>query len=142
LDGTAPKRDYILGEINLVAGPRAYMYTDRFRFSMRTRPFPGLVNGENFGRNIKWALNAPVEKVDLALYDVKHDPLERNNVAADIEYTQLAAWFRNKLGNIVLGDGRVECDWSQANSYALSNFAEGADDKIIDIPKHLISQGK
>ncbi|MCS7466046.1 sulfatase-like hydrolase/transferase [Stieleria sp. ICT_E10.1] len=138
LGGTAPKREYILGEIHLVAGPRAYMYTDRFRFSMRSRPFPGQVNEQNFGKNIKWALEAPLEKVDLALYDLKHDPLERNNVANDPDYRELAAWFRSKLGNIILGDGRVECDWSKANSYVISDFAKGADDKQADIPEHLI----
>ena len=91
---------------------------------------------------MKWALKAPVEKVDLALYDVKLDPLERNNVAGDPEYAKLAAWFRKKLGNIVLGDRRVECDWSQANSYVMSDFAKGADDKQANIPQHLIPQGK
>ncbi|MCM2371508.1 sulfatase-like hydrolase/transferase [Rhodopirellula sp. ICT_H3.1] len=137
-NGTAPPREYTLGEIHLVAGPRAYMYTDRFRFSMRSRPFPGQVNEQNMGQNISWALEAPVEKLDLALYDLKHDPLERNNVANDPNYRELAGWFRNKLGNIVLGDGRIECDWSQANRYSLSDFAKGADDKHADIPENLI----
>lgn len=138
LHGTAPQREYVLGEIHLVAGPRAYMYTDRFHFSMRSRPFSGQVNEKNMGKNVKWALEAPVEKVDLALYDVKHDPLERNNVANQPEYRELAAWFRSKLGAIVLGDRRVECDWSKANRYSLSNFATGADDKRVDIPKNII----
>jgi arylsulfatase A-like enzyme len=138
LDGSAPRRDYILGEIHLVAGPRASLYTDRFRFSMRSRPYWGTANGDNMGKNIKWALQAPVEKVDLALYDAKRDPLERNNVANDPKYRKLAEWFRQKLGNIVLGDGRIECDWSKANSYVLSDFAKGADDKQADIPEHLI----
>ncbi len=140
LDGTAREREYILGEIHLVAGPRAYLHTDRFRFSMRSRPFPGQVNAENMGKDIKWALEAPVEMVDLALYDLARDPLERNNVAADPEYRELAAWFRNKLGSIILGDGRVECDWSRENSYAISSFAKGSDDKKLDIPAELIPQ--
>lgn len=76
--------------------------------------------------------------VDLALYDLEHDPLERNNVAADPAYRELAAFFRDKLGRIVLGDGRVECDWSQPNTYALSNFAAGADDKVLEIPEGLV----
>ncbi|MEM9418073.1 MAG: sulfatase-like hydrolase/transferase [Planctomycetota bacterium] len=133
-----PKRDYILGEMNLVIGPRAYMHSERFRFSMRTRPFDNWVTKEQLGKNLKWALNAPVEKVDLALYDLKYDPMERNNVAADPEYRELAAFFREKLGNIVLGDGRVECDWSEPNTYHTSNFAEGADDKKLAIPAELL----
>ena len=137
LDGSAAEREYVLGEIHLVAGPRAYLHSDRFRFSMRSRPFSS-VNPENMGRNVEWALKAPVEKVDLALYDLKHDPLEMNNVANDPEYRELADWFRKKLGNIILGDGRIECDWSQANSYKLSEFAKGADDKKLDIPANLI----
>ncbi|WP_143873435.1 sulfatase-like hydrolase/transferase [Catenovulum sediminis] len=135
-----PKRDYILGEINVIAGPRAYLHTKRFRFSMRTRPFNGLVKAHQLGKNLKWALNAPAEKVEMSLYDLEKDPLERNNVAYDPEYKALAAWFRQKLGNIVLGDGRAEADWSKANSYHISNFAAGADDKIADIPADLIPE--
>ncbi|XPF92468.1 sulfatase-like hydrolase/transferase [Colwellia sp. RE-S-Sl-9] len=133
------KRDYILGEINLVYGPRAYMHTDRFRFSMRTRPHNNNnLRSEQLGKDIKWGLTAPNEKVELALYDLKYDPLERNNVADNKEYQALAKWFRNKLGNIVLGDGRIEADWSQANVYHFSDFSKGADDKKADIPAEII----
>ncbi|MEN8662217.1 MAG: sulfatase-like hydrolase/transferase [Lentimonas sp.] len=138
LEGAKPKREYALGEINLVGGPRAYIHTERFRFSMRTRPYHSPANGKQIGKDIEWALNVPAEKAELALYDLKHDPLERNNVANDPEYRELAAWFRNKLGTIVLGDGRVECDWSKANTYSHSNFAKGADDKQLKIPANLI----
>lgn len=138
LEGAAPEREYALGEIHLVAGPRAYMYTDRFHFSMRSRPFPSRVTAENMGEHIAWALEAPVEEVDLALYDIKVDPAERNNVANEPEYRELARWFRQKLGNIVLGDHRVECDWLEENRYSLSTFAAGADDKKADIPVNLI----
>ncbi|EWH11716.1 sulfatase [Catenovulum agarivorans DS-2] len=133
-----PKRDYILGEINVIAGPRAYLHSDRFRFSMRTRPFNNWVNEKQLGKNLQWALVAPAEKVEMSLYDLAKDPLERNNVAYDKEYKALANWFRQKLGNIVLGDGRVEADWSKANSYHISNFAKGADDKSLNIPADLI----
>ena len=74
----------------------------------------------------------------MTLYDLETDPLERNNVAYQKDYEELAAWFRNKLGRIVLGDGRIECDWSQENAYALGDFAPGADDKQADIPAELI----
>lgn len=134
----APERDYILGEMNLVIGHRAYLHTERFRFSMRTRAFDGLVSERQLGQDLEWALIAPVEKVDLALYDLKHDPRERNNVADDPAYRGLAAFFRDKLGRIVLGDGRIECDWSQENVYHRSDFAKGADDKTLEIPAELI----
>jgi hypothetical protein len=74
----------------------------------------------------------------MAIYDLESDPLERNNRAYDPEYEKLADWFRRKLGNIVLGDGRIECDWSRPNTYSLSNFSKGADDKKARIPKELI----
>lgn len=133
-----PKRDYIFGKMNLVIGPRAYLHTDRFRFSMRTRPFNNWVREDQLGKNLKWALEAPVDEVDLALYDLDSDPMERSNVADTEKYQELAAWFRSKLGNIVLGDRRVEADWSKANTYHLSTFSLGADDKKIEIPAGLI----
>lgn len=133
-----PKREYVLGEINLVVGPRAYLHTDRFRFSMRTRPFNNWVKEDQLGKDLEWALKAPASALSMSLYDLQSDPLERNNLAYDAEYEGLANWFRNKLGNIVLGDGRIEADWSKASSYHISTFSEGADDKKIDIPDGLI----
>lgn len=132
-------RDYILGDFNHVAGPRAYIRTKDFAFSMQTRESrkkPGGKLKPNVA--IKWGLEAPREDVCLALYDLRVDPLERNNVANDKNYIKLADWFRTKLGNIVLGDGRVECDWSQKNVFDVSNFAKGADNKKIEIPKKII----
>ncbi|EWH10726.1 sulfatase [Catenovulum agarivorans DS-2] len=138
MNDNAPKRDYVLGELNLVGGPRAYLHTERFRFSMRTRPFNGLVNAERLGKDVKWALETTAEEAEMSLYDLKIDPLERRNLAYDPAYKGLANWFRNKLGNIVLGDGRIEVDWSKENSYHISTFAKGADDKVANIPPHLI----
>ncbi|MEM1110012.1 MAG: sulfatase-like hydrolase/transferase [Planctomycetota bacterium] len=140
LHGQAPARDYAVGEMSLVIGHRAYLLTDRFRFSMKTRPFPGKIPADKIGENIKWALNAPVEKVDLALYDLESDPLERRNVADHPRYRELAAFLRDKLGRVVLGDGRVEVDWSKANTYTVSDFAEGAHDYKLEIPEDLIPQ--
>ncbi|MEO0793900.1 MAG: sulfatase-like hydrolase/transferase [Verrucomicrobiota bacterium] len=136
--GTA-RREYILGEINAIAGPRAYMRTKDFAFSMRTRPENGKPGPAYApGENIDWALTCPRDKAELALYDLRVDPDERNNVANDPEYKALADWFRKKLGDIVLGDRRLEVDWTKENEYYLSDFAVGADDKKLRIPKKLI----
>ncbi|KMT66957.1 sulfatase-like hydrolase/transferase [Catenovulum maritimum] len=81
----------------------------------------------------------PFRHSRLALYDLSIDSLERNNLAYQTQYTELAQWIRHKLGNIVLGDGRIEADWSQENHYVVSNIAKGADDKKLDIPAHLIN---
>lgn len=132
------RRDYILGEMNLVSGHRAYMRTKDFAFSMRTRDRREPAVTPYLNDNITWALTAHPLKVDLALYDLRVDPSERKNVAYTVEYLELAKWFRQKLGRIVLGDGRVEMDWNTRNSYNISNFASGADDKIINVPKALI----
>ncbi|NIJ44943.1 arylsulfatase A-like enzyme [Wenyingzhuangia heitensis] len=137
MNGTK-KRDYVLGEMNLVCGPRAYLRTKDFAFSMQTRPTRKEPSGLEMNKNIEWALTCDMKEISPALYDLRKDPLERNNVADNQEYKELVTWFRNKLGNIVLGDGRVECDWSQANSYAISNFAGGADDKKIEIPTAIV----
>jgi len=138
LKGETVNREYALGEMNLVIGPRAYLRSKDWGFSMRTRKGNAIGKVGTLNKDIKWALECPVEKAELALYDLRVDPLERDNVAADPEYAALAEWFRQKLGNIVLGDGRVECDWDYQNAYEISNFAEGADNKKLDIPAELI----
>ncbi|WP_422057931.1 sulfatase-like hydrolase/transferase [Sphingomonas sp.] len=132
------KRDYILGEMNLVNGHRAYMRTKDFAFSMRTRDFRTEGRSPNLNRDVTWALDVAPKKADLALYDLRVDPGERRNLATTLDYDDLAQWFREKLGNIVLGDGRVEADWGRENAYNLSNFAGGADDKRIAIPPALL----
>ncbi|MEM6800420.1 MAG: sulfatase-like hydrolase/transferase [Bacteroidota bacterium] len=133
-----PKRAYALGEINVVNGHRAYMRNLDFAFSMRSRDMWDDVHSPNQNKDIRWALSCERPKADMALYDLRVDPLEKHNVADQKEYRALADWYRNKLGTIVLGDGRVECDWSLPNSYNISSFAGGADDKKLDIPEELI----
>ena len=63
---------------------------------------------------------------------------KKNNLSDDPRYLALADWFRTKLGNIVLGDGRVEADWSQENSFTLGDFAKGSHDGKLNIPAKLI----
>ena len=138
--GKTVSRDYVLGQMNHVCGPRAYMRTKEFAFSMRTRKTNAKPDGKKNPPNeyIRWALETDRQNAEIALYDLRVDPKERNNVANDSQYIKLADWFRQKLGNIVLGDGRVECDWASGNSYNISNFAPGADYKKIRIPSEII----
>lgn len=138
IEDQAPKRAYALGEINVVNGHRAYLRNLDFAFSMRSRDMWDDVRSPNQNKDVRWALTCERPKADMALYDLRVDPLEKNNVADHKDYLALADWFRNKLGTIVLGDGRVECDWSLPNSYNISGFARGADDKKLDIPENII----
>ena len=139
VDNNEEKREYIVGEINLVAGARAYIRSRDFAFSMKTRTW---AKKREPNQGIKWALTCPVEEAELVLYDLRKDPDERENVGDKKEYKALASWFRNKLGNIVLGDGRIECDWSKANTYNVSNFAKGAHNGKLDIPRAIIPKIK
>jgi len=139
ISNTIPKREYVLGEMNHVYGPRAYIRNKDFAFSMRVREFNGKPNAKfppNI--NIKWAKTASLEKVEVALFDLRKDPEEKNNVALNEKYVALSEWFRNKLTNIVLGDGRVEVNWNKKNSYKISKFALGSDDKKINIPRKIL----
>jgi hypothetical protein len=74
----------------------------------------------------------------MALFDLRTDPKEQRNLADEVRYQALADFLRNKLGRIVLGDGRVEVDWSQKSVYSVSDFDQGADDKRLSIPPELI----
>ncbi|WP_139956969.1 sulfatase-like hydrolase/transferase [Flavicella sediminum] len=132
-------RDYVLGEFNHVVGPRAFLRTKDFSFSMRNRKSNAKAsNKQRPNIDVKWGLDAPRAHVEMALYDLRVDPMERNNVANDTEYKELADWFRKKLGNITLGDGRIESNWVKKNDYNRSDFAKGADDKKIEIPKKIL----
>ena len=134
-------RDYVIGEMNHHIGPRAYLRSDNFAFSMRVREkggLPGSKWGHAPGDDVRWALEAPREEVEMALFDLRIDHREQNNVANDARYVALSDWFRNKLGRIVLGDGRVESDWKQRNRYAVSEFALGAHDGKLRLPPSII----
>ena len=138
------KRDYIIGEMDHVCGPRAYLRTKEFAFSMRTRPKSAKVSRkvkwlpDTPCEDIRWGLDAPRKDAELALYDLRVDPGERLNVADHEPYLKLADWFRQKLGRIVLGDGRVEVDWDQVNVHDRSDFANGAHDRRLNIPRGII----
>ena len=136
--GKIEGRDYVLGETNVTGGPRGYLRAKDFAFSMQIREnvpsskYPA-------GKNIKWVLEAPREDISMALFDLRVDPREQNNVAYDPKYAALADWFRKKAANIIVGDGRIEItDWKIKNDYYMSDFGLGSDDKKLDIPKNLI----
>lgn len=131
-------REYVLSNSNHTFEHRASIRNREFVFSMRTRPENYLpVKGVNKD-NIRWALEASEAEVEMALFDLRSDPLERNNVAGDPKYRELARWFRHKLANIILGDGRVECNWTVEDEWSVFDFAQGSDDKKLDIPEALI----
>ena len=131
-------REYVLAETNHSVEHRASIRNKEFVFSMRTRPVGYKpINGVN-PQTIKWGLEAPEDAVDMTLFDLRVDPLERNNVANDPKYRELARWFRQKLGRIVLGDRRIECNWQNDGEWQLFDFAKGADDKRLNIPKAII----
>ncbi len=138
LHGKVPERQYVWTELNHVTGPWACMRTDDFMFGMKTRPYYNYPPAYKPNQNIMWGLEAPLAKVEPVLYDLRTDSGERLNVANEPEYQELVKWFRNKVGNIALGDGRVEVDWNQPNEYNVSNFALGADDKILDVPPKFV----
>jgi len=119
-----------LGELNYVIGPRAYIRSKEFAFSMRTRPTNGKPGaGPAPGAEIRWALDCPRDKAEMAFYDLRSDPKERWNVVNDTQYQKLADWFHQKLGAIVLGDRRMEVNWKKENDYAITDFAVRVDDK-------------
>ena len=137
-------RQYVIGEMNHVMGPRCYLRCEDFAFSMRNRKTngkPGDKWGQKPGEDIKWALEAPRDDVEMALFDLRSDRAEQNNVANDQRYTRLADWFRHKLGRIILGDGRVECNWKAgSDDYVISDFAQGAHNRKLELPKDLIPE--
>ena len=139
--GKAKKRQYVIGEINHVCGPHAMIRTKDFLFTMRTRKDGAIPTmGVDANKDMRWVLDVSLEEADAALYDLRVDPMERNNVAYEKKYRKLAECLRMKLGNIVLGDGRIECNWQKTNEYNRSTFALGADDKVIEIDESIIPE--
>ncbi|NJB37399.1 sulfatase-like hydrolase/transferase [Croceivirga sp. JEA036] len=130
-NGTAPERDYIIGESHAATGPRAYIRTKEYVFSMRIRP-----QKARKGEQIRWALTAPYQAIDPSLYHTTKDPKELNNVAFDKAYKKIAQKMRVKLANIVLGDNRVEVDWGtwgEGTKVYYSNFAPGVHDFKLNL---------
>ncbi len=128
--GSVTARDYVVGESHAVTGPRAYLRTREYAFSMRTRPH------KNRGKEFDWARSATNEALDLALYQTKLDPKEVKNIAYDPAYQSIVEQLRKKLTDIVLGDGRVEVEWGkQADGLKVyySNFAPGAHDGVLKL---------
>ena len=132
VSGKAPRRDYVIGESHAVIGPRAFLRTKEYVFSMQTRP------DRQRGKDMEWARRATYEQLDPALYHMPSDPKELKNLAFDPEYDAIAKTMQNKLLNIVLGDNRIEVDWGDNQALGTtvfrSNFAPGADDKKLALP--------
>ncbi|MEM6550654.1 MAG: sulfatase-like hydrolase/transferase [Planctomycetota bacterium] len=133
--GELPPRPYIIGESHAVTGPRATLRTKDFMFSIKSRP------NKKRGENFAWALNASYAELEPVLYDIRTDPDELNNLAHDPRYEEVASILKTKLIDIVLGDGRVEVNWEKwgtGTEFFISNFAEGSDDKTLDIPAEVM----
>ncbi|RKR14366.1 sulfatase-like protein [Maribacter vaceletii] len=132
--GKAPKRDYVIGESHAVTGPRAFIRTKEYVFSMQTRP------SKKRGENMNWALTASYKDLDPAFYDMTVDPNETNNLAFNKSYQKIALKMKEKLINIVLGDNRAEVNWGKGTKAIgtkvyKSNFAPGAHDYKLKVKK-------
>ncbi|WP_211238146.1 sulfatase-like hydrolase/transferase [Saccharicrinis fermentans] len=130
--GKAPKRDYVVGESHAVTGPRAFIRTKDYVFSIQSRP------DKKRGDNMQWARRASYQELDAALYHIPADPHEVNNLAYDKKYEKIAMKMKDKLINIVLGDNRAEVNWGKGmkatgTEVFYSNFAPGAHDYKLKI---------
>jgi arylsulfatase A-like enzyme len=133
VSGEATPRDYVVGESHAVTGPRAFIRTKEYVFSMQTRP------DRERGKNMDWALNASYKELDPALYHMPSDPGEVKNLAFSPKHQQVAMVMKEKLMNIVLGDNRIEVDWGDNKALGTtvyrSNFAPGAHDGKLVLPR-------
>ncbi len=138
ISGKQAPREYVISEL----GSNSHMRTKDFMFTMQNRRAPKVIDPVLIEKEYKRMMNLPLDKLNCALYDLRVDPLERNNVALDPKYKELAEWFHKKLGTIVLGDERIEVDWTQMNSYYKSSFGIGSDNKKFDAPESIIPKVK
>lgn len=123
--GDAPTRDYVIGECHAVTGPRAYIRTKEYVFSMQTRPH------KKRGQDMDWARTATYKDLDPGLYHMPSDPNEINNLAFSKKHQKIAKKMKQKLMNIVLGDNRIEVGWGKGTNVTgtevfRSNYAPGA----------------
>jgi arylsulfatase A-like enzyme len=141
--GTLTPRDYIIAEPTWVVGPRAVIRTKKYKFAMKIRPRSGhtMTKGAA-GKDFKWAITADLKDIEPALFDLVDDPGELNNLAFNSRYVAVRDALRSKLQDIVLGDGRVEVEWTRAgNDQAFkSNFAPGANDGRLSVPPVVASK--
>lgn len=122
--GHRSEREYVISEMEPGMGPRAVIRTKDLAFSMRTRPEKNMKD-----RDFRWAVDADASDLEMALFDLRLDPLEKRNVVSIPAYFQSVRSLREKLQNIVLGD-RTEMDWSlEGHNYTQSLWGKGADDK-------------
>lgn len=121
--GESTVRDFVIGESHAVTGPRAFIRTKEYTFSLQSRP------DKRRGKKMDWALKASYEELDPALYHTPSDPHEVNNLAFDEKHAAVAKKLKSKLLDIVLGDGRIEVAWgpkADGTQVFRSNFAPGA----------------
>ena len=122
-----PARDYIVGECHAVTGPRAYIRTRDYMFSMMTRPH------RNRGKDKDWAFHASYQDLDPALYHFAQDPQEIQNLAFDKDYEKVAMQLRDKLLSVVF-DHRTEVDWGKnamgTEVYPFDGVANGHDGNL------------
>ncbi|GJM62440.1 sulfatase-like hydrolase/transferase [Persicobacter diffluens] len=123
-------RDYVIAESHSVTGPRAFIRTKDYVFSMQTRPH------KKRGQDMEWALNASYKDLDPALYHMPSDPEEVNNLAFSKAHQEVAEKFKEKLISIIFGDQRVEVDWGKkadGTKVYRSNFAPGSHDRKLTL---------
>ena len=123
--GEIPSRDYIVGEAHAVTGPRAFIRTKDYVFSMQSRP------NKKRGQKMDWAVKAKYNELDPGLYRMSTDPHEQHNLAFDKQYEKIAMKMKDKIVNIIFGDGRVEVEWgpkADGTTVYRSNFAPAAHD--------------
>lgn len=136
--GELRPRDYIIAEPTWVIGPRAVIRTKDYKFAMKIRPRSShVMTRANAGKDTKWAMTASLAEIEPTLFDLQSDPDEIHNVAFDDRYRPVLDALRVKLQNIVLGDDRVEVAWTKEGGDVvhISDFAKGADDGRIDLPR-------